>query len=94
MSHFLYRPEIYNQPIRLSVEERENPLQVLGEYFSDYDLGDVRHQLWLFLSISLTASDESFCEPIDRANLLTFYERTEELIEAAFILAEEKDNTK
>jgi hypothetical protein len=90
MSHFLYRPDIYNQPIRLSVEERESPLKVLNEYFSDYDLGDVRHYLWLFLSISLTTNDEAFCEPGDRPTLLTFYEKTEELIEAIFIMVKQQ----
>ena len=90
MSHFLYRPEIYNLPIRLSVEERENPLNVFSEYFCDYELSDARHHLWLLLEIALTAPDEVFSEPTDRADLLAFYKRTEELIEAVFIIASQQ----
>jgi len=90
MSHFYNRQDIYNQPIRLSKEEKESPTKVFSEYFYDYDLCDVRQHLWQFLEIALTASEEVFSEHGDRATLLAFYERTEELIEAAFLISSEQ----
>jgi hypothetical protein len=90
MYHFLNRPDIYNLPIRLSKKDKEGPVNVFSEYFCDYELCDVRQHLWLLLEIALTAPDEVFSEPTDRADLLTFYKRTEELIEATFIIVSQQ----
>jgi hypothetical protein len=90
MYHFLNRPDIFNLPIRLSKEEKESPLKVFSEYFCDYDLCDVRQHLWQFLEIALTAPEDVYSESGDRATLLAFYERTEELIEAVFIIASQQ----
>ena len=79
--------ELFNSPIRLSKAEQENPLQVLSEFTCDYDLRDIRQHLWQLVVLALTSPDEAFDEPGARTDLMYFYERTEQLIEAAFVIA-------
>jgi hypothetical protein len=85
MSH--YMNELFNSPIRLSKEERENPLQVLTGYAEDFELREVRQHLYRLLVLALTGPEDDFDEPTDRADLVYFYERTEQLVEAVFIIS-------
>jgi hypothetical protein len=92
MSHYLDQPEIYNQPIRLSQQERQHPITVLKKYFHDYHLSDTRHNLWEILSACLSTDTPPYDDPSNRADLLTFYERIEQVLEASFVIATQSEN--
>ena len=90
MSYYLDNPEIFNQPIRLSVQEREQPLTVVREYFKDYPLSDTRHTLWEIVSACLISDAPQFDDSHKRDDLLAFYTRTEELMEAICIIKDQE----
>ncbi|MBN8853002.1 MAG: hypothetical protein BGO55_14280 [Sphingobacteriales bacterium 50-39] len=92
MSYYLDNSELFNQPIRLSIQEREQPLTVVREYFKDYPLSDTRHTLWEIVSACLISDAPQFDDPHKRDDLLAFYARTEELIEAMHIIKEKADD--
>jgi len=89
MSYYLDNPEIFNQPIRLSLQEREQPLTIVKEYFKDYPLSDTRHTLWEIVTACLISDAPQFDDPHKRDDLLAFYARTEELIEAICIIKDQ-----
>jgi hypothetical protein len=82
MNHFLNRPDIYNQPIRLT---NENPQEVIENFFLDFHLVDVRQELWNMVEACLTTNHPNYSESKSRDTLLYFYFHLEELIEAAYI---------
>ena len=86
MSHFLTNPQVFNQSLRLSDQERKAPYAVLMKYCNEYSLSELRYTLWEIVSACLTSDNPYFSDAGDRANLLTWYEKTEELIEAIYIL--------
>lgn len=71
-----------NQVLRLNPNERRDPAGVVTEFFMTYDLKDTREILWEWLCAGLANTNHIFPEPIDRSNLLFFYENVEKLIEA------------
>jgi hypothetical protein len=58
----------------------------MTRYFEDYSLSEIRDHLWSMVELCLMSDREQFNDPEDRADLLEFYARSEELIEAALIL--------
>ena len=87
MSYFIEQQEIFNQPIRLSHQETEQPITVFQKYFQDYYLCDTRHNLWEMVMAGITSDNPYFADPSNRADLLLFYERIEQVLEAAFIIS-------
>jgi hypothetical protein len=73
------------EPRKLSKEEIENPYEVIDNFFDYAHLPQVRDELWEFLK--LTVSSNYHIQPRrDRANLLHFYEKLEQLVEAVHII--------
>ena len=91
MPHFLDQAEKFDLSFRLTNEEMENPLQILKEFFCDYNLNELRHTLWEIVEACLTTDNDQFSEAEQRGDLLTFYEKAETLLEAVYILV--KQNT-
>jgi len=85
MSLFLDQQEIFNKPIRLSIQERIHPIIIFNEFFTDYHLSDLRHNLWEIVQACITSDNPYFDDPAKRADLFMFYERIEGLLEAAHI---------
>jgi hypothetical protein len=88
MSHFLNNPAIYNQRIRLTVEQRKAPYLVFVALFQDYRLNEIRHYLWQIVECCLTADDSAFQDASERNNLISFYEGIETAFEAAMIISQ------
>jgi hypothetical protein len=86
MSQYLEQPALFDQVVRLSGEERENPLIVMERFFTDYRLHECRHNLWMMVETCLTTDNVEFSEPEERANLLLRYRDLEELLEACWLL--------
>lgn len=81
MNHFLNRPDIYNQPIRL---DKENPQEVIKNFFLDFHLSDVRQELWNMVEAALTTNHPNYSDSKRRDTLLYFYSQLELLIEAVY----------
>jgi hypothetical protein len=79
-------PQWYNEPLRLNKEQRLDPLQVFNEFFHCYHLNETRQICWEWLTEVVSSSRSISNESLDRCNHMFFYEKIEELIEAAFII--------
>lgn len=76
----------HNQIQRLNEEQQENPVPVVNEFFSCYHLTDSRQLLWDWLQAGLTNNYANFQTCKQRSDLLFFYQKIEELIEANYLL--------
>jgi hypothetical protein len=79
-------PQWHNQPIRLTKEQKREPLLVLDDFFECYHLNDVRQLLWDWLTEVISSQRSIASDPLDRNNHMYFYEKIEEIIEVAFVL--------
>jgi hypothetical protein len=86
MSHFQQQKEFYNQPVRLSAQQKANPYLVFDKFFGDYHLWEIRDWFSQIGEVCLTVEDHPFCEPNIRANLLLLHKNIELLFEAAFVI--------
>lgn len=77
-------PDYHNQPLRLKVQEIENPTTIIDEFFQTYHLPDIRFCLhnWLFDSLSK--------ESIESKAHFTTYEDVEKLVEACWLIRQNK----
>ena len=82
MSYYLQQPELFNQPILLSGEERKNPLLTIEAFFCDYKLYEVRDFFHKIGDVCLTTDRHPFCEAEARSDFLAMKERTLRLFEA------------
>lgn len=79
-------PQWYNQPLRLTEEQRRNPMLVINEFFQCYHLNDVRDLFWKWLVEVLSSPGSISAEALERGNSIFFYEKIELLIEACYML--------
>ncbi|MBO9199528.1 MULTISPECIES: hypothetical protein [Niastella] len=79
-------PLWHNQPLRLSEEHLNNPPLVFDDFFQCYHLNETREILWQWLTAIISSPGSISNEPLERSNHIYFYEKIEELIEAAFVL--------
>lgn len=79
-------PQWYNEPLRLNKEQRIDPLQVLDEFFQCYHLNETRQICWEWLGEVVSSPRSISSKSLDRCNHMFFYEKIEELIEAAYII--------
>lgn len=78
-------PKSEFEPRKLSKEEVENPYQVIDNFFDFAHLPQIRTELWEMLKLTVSSSYH-IQRRRDRANLLYFYEKLEQLVEAAHII--------
>ena len=88
MSHFQQHPKFFNNPIILTEEEKKAPIKVIIDFFTDYNLSEVREINQNIDHVCLTSDVPPFDNPDERHNLLAFRESEEKLMEAALILME------
>ena len=79
---------------RLDQDKKDNPLLVLHEFCDSYHLQEVRKTLWEWLVTALGKNHSIYDEAKERSNLFFFYENMEELIEAVYLLHQQKDAPK
>src|SRR3954470_19654949 len=80
-----HHPQWYNQPLRLTEEERQDPLLVINDFFESYHLQDVRDILWKWIVEIISSPGSIASEPLERSNHIYFYEKIEALIEACYV---------
>lgn len=83
-------PQWHNQPLRLTDEERQNPMLVIEEFFQCYHLNDARIICWNWTVEVISSPGSISSEATERNNHFYFYEKIEMLIEACFILKNQK----
>ena len=76
-------PQLDNQPLRLTEEERRDPYIVLEDFFSNFHLQDIREMLWDWLVAAMSSESTQYSTGYARSNLVFVYEKLELLIEAA-----------
>jgi hypothetical protein len=86
MSHFQQHQEFYDKPIRLSEEEKNDPLKVIDEFFTDYNLSEIRELNHDVDRVCLSSDAPPFHDPEERDLLISFRESEEKVLEAASIL--------
>jgi hypothetical protein len=81
-------PKITTAPVLhvLSAAEIENPMLPVHDFFDRTDLQDARELLWGWLKATVTGNFNKTLNARERALILEFYENTERLIEAAYVL--------
>ena len=88
MSHFQQHPAFFNKPIKLTEDEKKDPMRVIIDFFTDYNLSEVREIHQNIDHICLTSDAPPFDDPEERDNLLSFRDSEEKVMEAALILME------
>lgn len=74
--------------MRLSEQEKEDPMLVLRDFHSSYHLNEVRETLWDWFTIAITTDNSTFDDGQSRSNLLFFYEKLEKVLEALYLLVQ------
>jgi hypothetical protein len=90
MSPFQLQSEFYNQPVRLTEKERENPSNVLDDFFTDYSLSEIRDILHSNAEVCLTCDVHPYDTGEKRSDFLHFQKKLELLLEAAFLIAKQQ----
>ena len=90
---YLEQANLFNQALRLREEEKKEPIEVINRFFEDYRLYEWRHILWTTVQTCLTSDNDAFIDPEERANLLVHYEALEKVLEAAWLLRQEKKDS-
>jgi len=77
-------PRWENQPLRLTEEEWKNPNTVIEEFYSWFQLQDMREILWQWLVAALSCEHSAYNTGYARSNLIFIYEKLESFIEATY----------
>jgi len=83
-----------DQLLRLSEDERRQPLHVLNEFFDCYHLNDLREVLWDWLLAALGTDNGTYDRGKDRSNLIFLYQQIELLFEASYLIHTEQSAQK
>jgi len=79
--------DFFDRPVCLSPIEREYPLRVLKNYFDQFDLSEVRIQLYQLYNNAINSKGD-FDDAKERKNISWFVQVTEEALEAALLVAQ------
>ena len=89
MSIYTDNPNLFNQLLRLSEDEKADPNLVFSEFFVDYSLSECRDWLLKIVTTCVTDSGIEFDEADKRSDLLHFAERLEAILEATALSAQQ-----
>ena len=79
-------PQLDNQPLRLTEEERQDPYIVLDDFFSNFHLQDMREMLWDWFVAAMSSESSAYNTGYARSNLVFVYEKLELFIEAVQVI--------
>ena len=85
------RTSLYNQPVRLTQEQMADPDSVLNDFFSWYHLDDLRQMLWEWMQAAMITDNGIYETSKERSNLLFFYRNMELLVEAAYLIRQQRN---
>jgi hypothetical protein len=90
MSQITKHSEFYNEPFRLSAEDKGNPFLFLEDFFIDYKLGELRNILTDISDTCLSSDDSAFDTGEKRADFLYYKNKLEMIFEAVYVLLQQK----
>ncbi|OQP59255.1 hypothetical protein A3860_38025 [Niastella vici] len=79
-------PQWYNEPLRLTEEQTNEPTLALDDFFQCYHLNEVRQTLWQWVVAVISSAGSVSDDHHERNNHLYFYEKMEMLVEANWIM--------
>jgi len=82
-------PQWYNEPLRLTRNQKDNPTVVFEDFFGCYHLHEVREILWEWLVEVISSQNSISNDGSARNNHIYFYEKLEQILEACFMLQKE-----
>ena len=86
MNFFQKHAEFFNQPIRLSDEDRKAPEEVVRYYFGAIHLYEIRKYLAELVDAAITSPNLYFEEAESRESIIIFRDMLEECLEAASLI--------
>jgi hypothetical protein len=86
MKTYNHHPQWYNQPLRLTREQKNDPFLIIEDFFECYHLNEVREILWRWMEEVVCSPHSISSVPTERSNHMYFYEKIEALVEATFVL--------
>lgn len=92
MTSFELHSAFYNQPIRLSEEEKTDPLETLREFFQECPLSTVRRTLSHMVETSLSLPHSVYDDAGERRYMLWLYRQMERALEAGWLLCNGEEN--
>ena len=86
------RKQALTKPVfhALSVREQASPILAMEDFFDFADMEDARQLLWQWLKTTVTGTYHKELNASERTAILTLYEKTAKLIEASFLLQQQK----
>jgi hypothetical protein len=93
MYHFQQHQEFFDKPIRLSDQEKANPISVIEGFFTDYRLSEIRELNQQMDHICLSTDSPPFQDADERDRLLGYREDEEKALEAAFLIWRNSDSS-
>lgn len=94
MDPYTLHPSFYNQPIRLTREEKAAPQEVLQDFFHNCPFADIRRQLSCMMEAALCMPHSPYDEAAERQSLLWFHRELERALEAARLLCDQGDSNR
>jgi hypothetical protein len=82
----LPQEENFNFRIQLDEKERENPRQVIVDFFENFSIEDFNEASWNWLTTAMTRSPSLYDSALERGNLLFLYEHLHKLLAANLLL--------
>lgn len=79
-------PVWYNEPMRLNEDQLNDPELTFDDFFQYYHLNEVREILWKWVTEVVSSPRSISINPHDRNDHLFFYEKIEQLVEAAWVM--------
>jgi hypothetical protein len=86
MIQYLTQRELEDQPLHLTDEQVKSPYKVLEDFCADYNLGEVRQNLFESVKISLAEENDLFRDAKRRARAFDWYIRARTAMEAIFVV--------
>jgi hypothetical protein len=74
----------------LSPEEIANPQIVLRDFFEFANLPEAHRMMWEWFRTTVTGNYTEQLDSTDRANIVVIFEQLEKLVEAAYLLNEQR----
>jgi hypothetical protein len=87
---FTQNKDVFNQVMRLSQEEIDNPYLALTTFFDRHTLSEIRQVLYNLHRVAITTENTEFFDPVNRSNMQFTLENIEQLIEATSLLVQKR----
>lgn len=80
--------------LRLSPEEKQDPILALHDFFDLITLDQTREEMWTWLVAAIGKDEGPYDEGRKRSDLLLFYRQLERILEAAWLISQQNNSSK